>query len=287
MTAALALAGCAGDGDNGGGNGNGEPSNTISIGYVSGWTDGQSMAYLYKDQFEKMGYEVVIESMADNGPLYAGVAGGDIDVFAAAAPETMQSDFWDQFGSDMEDLVVWYDGMQNLLAVPTYSQIESVEDLKGNADLFDGQIIGIEPGAGLTQMTEEQLMPTYGIEDEYTLLTSSTASMLTALSDAIESEEEIVVTLWRPFWAFSHYDVRALEDPLGGMADPEGVHTLARAGFSADYPDLADFIQNVKLDDSTFGPLETLIVDEQYEGDSEGAILAWLADYSDAFPGIQ
>lgn len=280
--AALVLSGCSGDNGDSNGGGDEQPKE-VSIGYVNGWTDGESMAYLYKDQFERMGYEVTIETMADNGPLYAGVAGGDIDVFAAAVPEVMQSDFWDEFGDDMEDIHVWYDNMQNLLAVPTYSSITSIDELAENADLFNNEIVGIEPGAGLTQMVEESVMPTYGLDENFTLLTSSTASMLTVLNDAIENEEEIVVTLWRPFWAFSQYDVRALEDPEGGFADPEGVHTLARTGFSDDFPELVEFIQGVKLDDSTFGPLETLISSEDYEGNLEGAVEQWISEHPDAF----
>lgn len=281
--AALALAGCSGDT---GGKGGAEPSKTITVGYVSGWTDGQSMAYLYKQQFEKMGYKVEIEEMADNGPLYAGVAKGDIDVFASAVPEVMQNDYWKKYGDDMEDINVWNGAMQNILAVPSYSKITSIEDLKGNADLFDGEIIGIEPGAGLTQMTEDRLMPKYGLESEYKLVTSSTAAMLTALTNAIDKKQEIVVTLWRPFWAYTQLDVRALEDPLGGMADPEGMHTLARSGFAEDYPELADYLKSVKISNDDYGDLETLIVDKQYKSDSIGAVEAWLKEHPDAYSGI-
>lgn len=276
--AAVTLAGCAGGSENGGG-----PSKEISIGYVNGWTDGESMAYLYKDQFERLGYQVTIETMADNGPLYAGVANGDIDVFAAAVPEVMQKDFWDSFGDDLEDLNVWYDNMQNLLAVPSYSQITSIEELNEHVDLFNGEIIGIEPGSGLMQMAEEQLLPTYGLQDNFSLLSSSTAAMLTELNQALANEEEIVVTLWRPFWAFGQLDVRALEDPLSGWADPEGVHTLARKGFSEEYPELLEYIQGVKLDDESFGSLETLIVSEEYEGNLEGAAAQWVSENPDAF----
>src|SRR5690606_25176037 len=142
-----------------------------------------------------------------------------------------------------------YDGAVLTIAVPEYSAITSLEELADNADLFNCEIIGIEPGAGLTEVTETSMMPEYDREYSFTLRTSETAYMLTLLGEAIDNQEEIIVTLWRPFRANSAYPVRDLEDPLGAMGDPEGLHVLGRDGFAADFPELADFIAQLKLDD--------------------------------------
>ena len=45
------------------------------------------------------------------------------------------------------------------------------------------------------------MMPEYGLDSEYKLVTSSTAAMLATLQSKIDKEEDVVVTLWRPFWA--------------------------------------------------------------------------------------
>ena len=286
----LALTACAtdgGTGEAGDNNGNGsENTGPISVAYVAGWTDGQSIAYLLEDQLGKLGYEVDVTDMADNGPLYAGLAQGDLDISASAWPEVTQKSFWDQFGESIEDLSTWYDGAVLTIAVPEYSSLTSLEDLAGNADLLNGEIVGIEPGAGLTGVTQDSMMPAYGLEDDFTLLTSSTATMLTVLGEAMENEEEIAVTLWRPFWAYSAYDVRDLEDPLGAMGEPEGLHVLARDGFTADFPELAEFISALKLNDDAYGALEALITSDEFEGDSEGAVDQWISENAEAFPGL-
>ena len=287
--ASIALAGCSGDAgnDNGGENGgdSGSASQEISISYVTGWTDGQSLAYLLKNQAEKLGYDVEIVELADNGPVYAGASEGDIDLVASAWPEVTQKSYWDEFGDSLEDVATWYDGAVLTIAVPSYSEITSIDELKDNADLFDGEIIGIEAGAGLTDVTENSMMPEYEL-DNYTLRTSSTATMLTLLGEAIDNEEEIVVTLWRPFWAYGTYDVRDLEDPKGAMGEPEGLHVLGRDGFAADYADLAELIAELKLDDDAYAALEGLVTDEAYEGKSEEAVEEWIADHADAFPTL-
>src|SRR5699024_5890475 len=79
--------------------------------------------------------------------------------------------------------------------------MESIEDLPDHADELDGQIMGIEPGAGLSMTTEDDVMPHYGLDDDFELKLSSTSAMIGDLENALDNEEEIVVTLWTPFWA--------------------------------------------------------------------------------------
>lgn len=290
--ASLALAGCTSGGNGGGGtegeNGGGSerPTDPISIAYVAGWTDGQSMAYLLKDQLEKLDYEVELVDLVDNGPLYAGLSRGDIDISASSWPEVTQASFWEEYKDSLESLSTWYDGAVLTIAVPSYSKINSMAELKDNAALFGGEIIGIEPGAGLTDVTENKMMPAYELENDFNLVTSSTSAMLTVLGEALEKQQEIVVTLWRPFWAYNQYDVRDLADPLQAMGEPEGLHVLARGGFSADYAEIAQLISQLKLDDDAYGALEGLVTSDEFEGDPEGAVSAWIADHADAFPTL-
>ena len=73
--------------------------------------------------------------------------------------------------------------------------IDSLEELAANADLFDNRIVGIEPGAGLTEATEQTRSRSYGLEG-MDFLTSSTPAMLTELKAATDAGENIAVTLW-------------------------------------------------------------------------------------------
>ncbi|MBL5973385.1 MAG: glycine betaine ABC transporter substrate-binding protein [Candidatus Leucobacter sulfamidivorax] len=288
--ASLALAGCASGGDTGGDGGDAGGTSggggTVTLGYVAGWTDGESMTYLLKNQLEKLGYTIDVQELTDNGPLYAALSKGDVDIYSSAWPEVTQAEYMDEFGDDIESLGAYYDNAVLTIAVPSYTDIDSLDELAANADRFGGEIIGIEPGAGLTGVTENAMMPAYGLDGVYTLETSSTSAMLTVLGDAIDKREDVVVTLWRPFWAYSEYDVKDLKDPLGAMGEPEKLHMLGHQGFGDEHPDIAELIAGIKLSDDAYGALESLVTSDEYEGDPEGAVEAWIAEHGDAFPTL-
>lgn len=263
-----------GSGDSGDGGGGG----TITLGIIPSWTDGLSTAYLWKNVLEGEGYEVKIQELSEAAPLYTGVANGDVDVYPSAWPEVTHASYMEQYGDQIEDLGTYYDNAKLTLAVPEYTDINSIADLTGNADQFDGRIVGIEPGAGLTEVTKTSVMPEYGLDSDYELVTSSTTAMLAELKKATDNEQDIVVTLWRPFWANSEFPVKDLEDPKGALGDPEGLHELGRSGFSEEFPDVAEMMGNMKLDDEQYGMLEDMVVNEYGEGKEAEAVDAWLEE---------
>jgi len=288
VTASLVLAGCATGDDTAGGDGDTgtEDKGTITLGFLPSWTDGLSMAYLLQDQFEKLGYTVEMQTLTEAGPLYTGLAQGDVDMYPSAWPEVTHVEYMNEYGDDLEDLGAYYDNAKLTIAVPSYMDIDSIEDLKGSASRFDGKIIGIEPGAGLTRQTQEEMIPAYGLEGEYTLETSSTAAMLTVLGEAIDNEEDVVVTLWKPFWANSTYDVKDLEDPMGAMGEAETLNFIGHKGFAEEFPEAAELVEQIKLDDDQYGSLEDLVVNEFGEGQEAEAIDKWLEDNGDQFDWV-
>src|SRR5690625_3141375 len=177
-------------------------------------TDGLSTAYLLDNRLTAMGYDVEHEEISEAGVLYAGLAQGDVDMYPSAWPEVTHASYMEEYGDSIEDLIGYYEGAVLNLSVPEYVDIDSIEDLVGQADRFGNRIVGIEPGAGLTEATQDSVIPGYGLDD-YELITSSTPAMITELQNAIDSEEDIVVTLWTPFWAMSEFSMKALEDPEG------------------------------------------------------------------------
>jgi len=280
LSLSLVAAGCGSsdDGD--------APDKKITLGIIPSWTDGLSMAYLWKDILEEDGYEVELKELADAAPLYTGLSKGDVDVYPSAWPEVTHKEYMAQYSDDIEDLGTYYDGAKLTFAVPEYSKIKSIEELPGYADELDGKIIGIEPGAGLTEVTKKSVMPEYGLDKDYTLVESSTVAMLAELKKAIKSEKEIVVTLWRPFWANSEFSVRDLEDPKGALGEPEGLHFLGREDFADDYPEIADKMANLKLDDEQYGELEDLVVNKYGQGKESEAVDEWIKNNQDVVDAL-
>jgi glycine betaine/proline transport system substrate-binding protein len=290
LAAGLTLAACGddtGDTDSGsGGDGEGDAggaSGTITLGFIPSWTDGLSTAYLLEDQLEKQGYEVEMTELTEAALLYTGLAEGDVDMYPSAWPEVTHAAYMDEYGDQIEDLGAYYDNAKLTFAVPSYTEIDSIAELEGNADMFDGRIVGIEPGAGLTAATQDSVMPGYNLEGDYELVTSSTAAMLTELESAIDSEEDIVVTLWQPFWANSAFDVKTLEDPEGALGEAEALHFLGTEGFAEEFPEAAELIAGIQLDDEAYGSLEDMVVNEYGEGQEAEAIDAWIEANPEAF----
>lgn len=287
----LGLAACGSDGGgdgggDGGSGGEGPEGKTITLGYIASWTDGLSTAYLLDNRLSAMGYTVEHETIADAALLYAGLAQGDVNIYPSAWPEVTHADYMEEYGEDIEDLVGYYEGAKLNLSVPDYMEdIQSIADLKGQADRFGGKIYGIEPGAGLTGATQDDVIPGYGL-DGYELVTSSTPAMLTELQNAIDAQEDIVVTLWSPFWAMTAFPVRALEDPDGLFGEPEALHHLANKGFSEEFPMAAEWISQAKMTDEQFGSLEDMVVNQFEEGQEAEAVEKWLEENPDAMPPL-
>ncbi|AZS42552.1 Glycine betaine/carnitine transport binding protein GbuC [Microbacterium oleivorans] len=287
--ASLALSGCATGNDvaGGGSNGGGEGDlGTITLGYLPSWTDGLSTAYLLEDQLEKIGYTVEMQELTEAGPLYAGLAQGDVDIYPSAWPELTHKSYMDQYKDQIEDLGSYYEGAKLTIAVPDYVDIDSIDDLKANAARFGGKIYGIEPGAGLTKQTQESMIPAYGLDDSFQLVTSSTAAMLTELDSAEAAKRDIVVTSWRPFWANDKYKLKDLEDPKGAMGKAEALHFLGSEGFAEEYPEAAELIKGIKLDDEQYASLEDTVVNKYGEGKYPEAVDEWLKENPDAYDTI-
>ena len=290
VAASLTLAGCSGDGTGGTGGTTGDDNatgdkGTITLGFLPSWTDGLSTAYLLQNQLEKIGYTVEMKTLTEAGPLYTGLAQGDVDMYPSAWPELTHASYMEKYGDDIEDLGKYYSNAKLTLAVPEYSELTSIEDLTGKGAEFDGKIIGIEPGAGLTAQTEK-MIPAYGLEGEYQLVTSSTAAMLTELKTATDKQEDLVVTLWRPFWANETFAMKDLEDPKGAMGEAEGLHFLGTKGFAEEFPEAAELIEKITLDDAQYGALEDLVVNEYGEGKEADAVDEWLKQYGDQFDWV-
>ncbi|WP_321429746.1 glycine betaine ABC transporter substrate-binding protein [uncultured Methanolobus sp.] len=208
-----------------------------TIGYVT-WDGEIASTNVMKLVLEQAGYDVEIMAV-DAGALYQQLAEGNLDFTTSAWLPQTQKNYWEQYGDDIDSVAVNLEDCRIGLVVPTYVTIDSIEELNDNKEQFDGEIIGIDPGAGIMSTTETAI-ENYSLD--YELISSSSAGMTAELKSAIEDEEWVVVTLWSPHWAFNSFDLKYLEDPNGIYGEADHVETLARMGLSEDDPELYEII---------------------------------------------
>jgi glycine betaine/proline transport system substrate-binding protein len=250
---------------------------TVEIGLIP-WDEDIAATFLWKEILERQGLEVE-ETQLDVAPTFQGVADGSLDLFLDAWLPSTHGDYQERFGADYEDLGVWYEPALLTIAVPEYVDVDSLEDLAENGDLFENRIVGIEPGAGLTRVTREEVMPAYGLED-WTLVESSTPAMLAELQRAIEAEEPIVVTLWRPHWAYAEMALKDLEDPQGALGDPEEIHAIASTQFVDECPTVAEWVSNFELTADQLAELEAMVL-QAGDGNEQEAAAEWIDENQD------
>lgn len=267
----LLLAGCTADA---GTAGDGGEKKDLSIAVVYGWDEGIAVSVLWEAILEEKGYDVEL-NYADIGPTFSGLSTGDYDVFMDSWLPTTHAAYLDQFGDDITKLGVWNSDGRNTIAVNADAPIDSLEELAANADLFGNRIVGTDPGAGLTKMTEEKAIPQYGLGDMDFVISSSPA-MLSELKAAMDAGENIVVTLWQPHWAYDSFDLKNLDDPQGAMGESEEMTSFSRTGLEEDSPQAAEWISNFEIDLDTLTSLESALLVDYTGDDYAEPVAAWI-----------
>lgn len=140
------------------------------------------------------------------------------------------------------------------------------------SEQVDYTIVGVEPGAGLTGLSQDVLDEYENLEG-WTLQESSTAGMLGTLEQAIRNEEPVIVTGWTPHWKFSAYDLKILDDPKGVLGGSENIQTLARKGLEEDLPDVYTVMDRFYWEPED---MEQVMYDAQNSGDFDAAAALWI-----------
>lgn len=278
--AAIALAGCS----TGATASSDQSKGDITLAVFNGWDEGVATSELWKSVLETKGYNVTLE-YSDVAPLFAGLSTGDYDFTTDVWLPGTHAAYVEKFGSDIEDLGAWNEESKLTIAVNADAPIDSLADLAANADAFGNQIVGIEPGAGLTAAVENKVIPDYGLE-KMDFTTSSTTAMLTELKAATDNGENVLVTLWEPHWAYGAFPIKNLKDPKGALGGTESLHSFGRAGFTADFPEVAGWLGNFKMDLDKLYSLENLLFVENDTSDYAPLVEKWIADNQDYVDGL-
>ncbi|MFF7279971.1 glycine betaine ABC transporter substrate-binding protein [Streptomyces griseorubiginosus] len=242
------------------------------------WDEDIAVTYLWKNVLEKRGYKLNLKQM-DVGPVYTGLASGDLDLNFDAWLPYAQKNYWDQSKDRLKDLGTWYQPTSLEVAVPSYVKgVKSYEDLKGKADLFDGKIIGIEPGTGEMNLLKTKVLPGYGLDKEYDVVDGSTPAMLAELKRAYARKQPVAVVLWSPHWAYSQYDLTKLKDDKKLFGEGNTIRTISHEDFPSRYPQLTKWIKGFHMTEAELGSLEAEI-NKRGQGHEEQAVAAWLQEH--------
>ena len=208
--------------------------------------------------------------------MFQALSSGDADAIVAAWLPTTHADYMERLGGNVEDLGMNLDGTKLGLVVPAYTDVDSIADLNDNADSFNGEIIGIDPGAGLMSLTEE-VVDTYDLG--LNLRSGSGATMTAALSSAINNEEDIVVTGWTPHWMFARFDLKYLEDPEGVYGGAEQIHTVVRQGLKDDMPEAYAILDAFEWTPEQMG--EVMLMNQEDGADPYESAQKWVENNQD------
>jgi glycine betaine/proline transport system substrate-binding protein len=211
LAVAVAVAGCGG----GGGGASDNANKTLTLGNI-GWTENIAVSNLTKVVLEDdLGYKEVELKTLDVGLLFKGVAGGDLNAFQDMWLPN-HKDLLADVKDDVEQLPPWYEGKTSFgLAVPDY-----MKDTKSIADLNQSgakEIVGIEPGAVISKVVPEKVIPAYHLKLDYKA--SSTAAMLTEVKRLHKDKEPFVFPPWCPSTHCNIFPYHYLKDPKNALGD--------------------------------------------------------------------
>lgn len=240
----------------------GASGKTLTLGYLE-WDENVANSSLIEVVLEdEFGYEHVDLKLAKGGSrledTFEGVASGRLDAFTDVWMPLHRENMQAVGGRVELSEEPWYVGETKYgIAVPNYVDARSLADLNSAGV---SMIIGIEPDSGLMQITEERVIPEYGLD--LALVEGSTPAMLAEVERAYQAREPIVFLSWVPHWMNQEYDFRYLKDPkkaLGSLDGSSRLHSVFRRGLSEDDPVAYALINAMKLDGNQVGELELSI----------------------------
>ncbi len=232
------------------------------------WDSEVASVNILEQAMKQHGFDVNTTAL-DNTVAWQTVANGQADgMISAWLPNTHKTQ-WQKFGKSVENLGTNLKGAKVGLVVPAYMNVNSIEDLKNQADK---KIIGIEPGAG-EMATVEKTMKAYNNLSDWTLVPSSSGAMTVALGEAIKQHKDIVVTGWSPHWMFNKYDLKYLEDPKGTMGTEENINTVVRKDLKKDNPEAYKVLDQFNW---TQKDMEAVMLDIQNGKSPEEAANKWI-----------
>ncbi|MBM7664678.1 glycine betaine/proline transport system substrate-binding protein [Solibacillus kalamii] len=258
----LLLAACSSEAE-------GTEKQAVNLAYVE-WETEVASTHVVGQVLEDLGYDVTLTPL-DNGIMWEALANGEVDGMVSAWLPQTHAPQVEKYKGRIDNLGENLLGGKIGLVVPSYMDVDSIEDLTDEAGKT---ITGIEPGANITGTTEKAY-EIYPNLEGWTVLSSSSVAMTGALKQAIENKEEIIVTGWSPHWKFNLFDLKYLDDPKGMYGTEEYIGTFARNGFKEDNPEAYSVLDNFHW---TPEDIESVMYDIMEGMDPKDAAKKWIEE---------
>ncbi len=218
-----------------------------------GWTDISSTNAIATEVLNGLGYQTNIDTLSVLVG-YQSLQNKDLDVFLGNWMPAQQK-FIDDLNAAkaVEVLTQNLTGAKFTLAVPSSVAAKGIKDfadLGKNGESFGMKIYGIEPGAPANENMRKMIASgDFGLTG-WEVVESSEAAMLSQVQRAERAGENIVFLAWAPHPMNAKFDITYLSGgdayfgPNFGGAE---VYTLARTGWSAECPNAAQLLKNMKF----------------------------------------
>lgn len=254
-----------------------------------GWTDITATTAAATVVLEALGYET--ETKVLSVPVtYAGLAGGDIDVFLGNWMPTMEADIaaYREAGT-VETVRTNLEGAKYTLATNEAGAALGITDfaaIAANKDALEGQIYGIEPGNDGNRLIIDMIASgPFGL-DGFDVVESSEQGMLAEVQKASEDGKPIVFLGWEPHPMNANFKMTYLEggdDYFGPNLGGATVATNTRAGYVTECPNTGKLLQNMGFTLAMENEIMGAILDDG--ADPADAAKAWLAANPTAWEG--
>lgn len=224
---------------------------TIHFG-VPPWPGVEVKTEITAQLLDALGYE---SEQLQIGPpvVYKGMENKDVDVFLGAwTPQQnplleplLDKGAVEIVQTNLDDALI-------SLCVPDFvaeAGVQSFADLNAHADKFRHHIYNIEVGSPMHTAMEEIIANNVAELGNWEQTGTTTPIMLAEAMNLINNDQWVAFACWRPHWMNIRIDMEYLEPVEGteGFASESLIHTVVRAGFSAQYPDVYQFLQRMQV----------------------------------------
>lgn len=241
------------------------------------WTSTAPPTQIAKQILEEQGFEIEVEHVSQP-IIWDGMKNKNIDFFMDAWLPYTEAARWEEYKNDLVKVATSYENAKLGWVVPSYVEENSIEDLKQNAEKYNGEIVTIAEGAGIVELSQE-LMAGENLEEHgFDLKPSSKGAMISVAQSKINNEEPVVFTAWRPHSVFARNDLKFLEGQ-DEYFKADNVYVLSYKGIEDEHPEAYEILSNwsISIDD-----VETMINKNEENGTSfEDLAAEWIENNRD------